>query len=105
MKYAPFQGPLIVTGSSGLIGSEVVRHFDRLGTSVIGIDNNMRAAFFGPGGDTSKNLQYLKSKTQHFTHVDLDIRNRDSVMSLFVEHQPSAVVHCAAQPSLQRAPH
>ena len=55
---------LLVTGSSGLIGSEAVEHFDRAGHTVVGVDNNMRQLFFGPEGDTSWNLQRLKSVTK-----------------------------------------
>lgn len=89
----------LVTGSSGLIGSEAVLHFDRLGYAVVGVDNNMRAEFFGPGGDTCSNLERLRRAAKHFEHRDLDIRDRDRVASLVREVRPSAIVHCAAQPS------
>ncbi len=59
---------ILVTGSSGLIGSEAVEHFDRLGHSVIGVDNNMRREFFGPAGDTAWNLERLKAGTRNFRH-------------------------------------
>src|SRR6266704_3138324 len=52
---------VLVTGSSGLIGSEAVEHFDRQGHEVVGVDNNMRRVFFGPAGDTLWNLERLKS--------------------------------------------
>ncbi len=68
---------ILVTGSSGLIGSEAVEHFDRQGHEVIGVDNNMRREFFGPAGDTTWNRDRLKSVTHHFTAVDLDIRDRE----------------------------
>ena len=67
---------VLVTGSSGLIGSEAVRYYDALGHDVIGIDNNMRAMFFGPAGDTLWNLRTLKESTRHFVHYDIDIRDR-----------------------------
>ena len=59
---------VLVTGSSGLIGSEAVAFFDRMGFAVTGVDNNMRADFFGPKGDTTWNRQRLESACRHFTH-------------------------------------
>lgn len=90
---------LLVTGSSGLIGSETVIYFDQRGHHVYGIDNNMRMDFFGPKGDTRWNLQRLLGATKHFTHLDIDIRDRARVSDLFKEHHFEAIVHCAAQPS------
>ncbi len=90
---------LLVTGSSGLIGSEVVEHFCRLGWDVHGVDNNMRADFFGPQGDTRWNLQRLKTACSAFQHHELDIRNRDEVLALLKAIRPQAIVHTAAQPS------
>ena len=65
---------LLVTGSSGLIGSEVVTHFAQAGWTVHGVDNNMRADFFGPGGDTRWNTRRLKEQFPSFQHHELDIR-------------------------------
>ncbi len=90
---------LIVTGSSGLIGSEAVSYFDGLGAEVIGIDNNMRADFFGPDGDTSWNLERLRNAHPRFRHYAADIRDRAAILSLFEQVRPNAVIHCAAQPS------
>ncbi len=90
---------VIVTGSSGLIGSEVVSFFDNMGHQITGVDNNMRADFFGPGGDTSWNLRRLIGQTKNFRHFDMDIRDRDGVVRLMSEVAPDLVVHCAAQPS------
>ena len=90
---------LLVTGSSGLIGSEVVTYFDQRGWQVIGIDNNMRRDFFGPDGDTLWNLRRLQATCQHFTHHDLDIRDRNAVLELVKTVQPNLIVHTAAQPS------
>jgi CDP-paratose 2-epimerase len=90
---------IIVTGSSGLIGSEAVLHFESLGYRVVGVDNNMRADFFGPQGDTSWNLERLHSATKHFSHVPLDIRDRAGVLRFVEETRPAAIIHCAAQPS------
>jgi CDP-paratose 2-epimerase len=94
---------VLVTGSSGLIGSEAVEHFDRQGHRVIGVDNNMRRVFFGPAGDTMWNLERLKKCTSLFEHRDLDIRDREGVSALFKENRFDLVVHCAAQPSHDKA--
>jgi CDP-paratose 2-epimerase len=89
----------IVTGSSGLIGSEMVQHLDDRGWRVHGIDNNMRRDFFGSDGDTTPNLERLRRTTKHFEHHDLDIRDREAMLRLFAKERPALVVHCAAQPS------
>jgi CDP-paratose 2-epimerase len=91
---------VLVTGSSGLVGSELVSFFDTQGRHVTGIDNNMRADFFGPGGDTRWNLERLQASTRRFRHHDLDIRDRAGVQQVFRDAGPfELVVHCAAQPS------
>src|SRR5215471_9980251 len=90
---------MLVTGSSGLIGSEVVTHFHDLGWEVHGIDNNMRADFFGPQGDTRWNQRRLQSSLRRFTHNELDIRDRAALQSCLEEVKPDAIVHTAAQPS------
>jgi CDP-paratose 2-epimerase len=90
---------LLVTGSSGLIGSEVVDYFAREGWQVHGIDNNQRAEFFGPAGDTRWNQQRLSAQHQGFKHHELDIRDRARVLSCLEELQPDMIVHTAAQPS------
>lgn len=94
---------VLVTGSSGLIGSEAVLHFDREGHRVFGIDNNMRREFFGPAGDTSWNLGLLRNKTRTFTHLALDIRDREAILDLFQKERFDLIVHCAAQPSHDKA--
>jgi CDP-paratose 2-epimerase len=94
---------ILVTGSSGLIGSEAVTYYDAQGHTVHGIDNNMRKEFFGPQGDTSWNLARLRKSTKHFEHHDIDIRNRPALMEFFRTHRLDTVVHCAAQPSHDRA--
>jgi CDP-paratose 2-epimerase len=90
---------VLVTGSSGLIGSEAVVFFDALGFSVQGVDNNMRADFFGPKGDTTWNRERLERTCKHFHHVDLDIRDRQGVDQLFANNPYDLIVHSAAQPS------
>jgi len=94
---------LLVTGSSGLIGSETVEHYSRQDWEVHGIDNNMRQVFFGPQGDTRWNLARLRRVAPGFAHHDLDIRDRTGVFALFARHRFDLIVHCAAQPSHDKA--
>jgi CDP-paratose 2-epimerase len=89
----------LVTGSSGLVGSEMVSFLDERGWRVDGVDNNMRADFFGPHGDTTWNLERLRATTRRFEHHDLDIRDREGIARLVAEARPQLVVHAAAQPS------
>lgn len=90
---------VLITGSSGLIGSEAVIFFDNRGWEVHGVDNNLRMQFFGPDGDTTWNLLRLKRGTRRFTHHDLDIRDRQAMLELTASCSPDLILHCAAQPS------
>src|ERR1035437_3329495 len=92
---------IIVTGSAGLIGSETVQHFAREGARVVGIDNDMRAQFFGPEASTRKTRDSLVRKVSNYEHHELDIRDAKGVMELFKREgrNISAIVHTAAQPS------
>ncbi|HVX13801.1 MAG TPA: NAD-dependent epimerase/dehydratase family protein [Pirellulales bacterium] len=90
---------ILVTGASGLIGSEAVAHFDGRGAEVVGLDNNMRADFFGEKGDTRWNLERLNESTSRFRNFAVDIRDRGAVLAFLDEHRPDAIIHCAAQPS------
>ena len=90
---------VLVTGSNGLIGSEAVTFFDAAGADVVGVDNNMRAVFFGADGDTRWNQSRLLQVAKRFKHVELDIRNRDAVLGLLASERFDLIVHCAAQPS------
>jgi CDP-paratose 2-epimerase len=90
---------LLVTGSSGLIGSEVVSFFCSDGWTVHGLDNNMRAEFFGPEGDTSWNWDRLRATFSSFRPRNVDIRDRRSVLEVVNEIKPDAIVHAAGQPS------
>jgi len=92
----------IVTGSGGLIGSESVRHFIAAGYDVIGLENDMRASFFGPDASTAPTTDALLSRYPHeFQSLAIDIRDADGVARLFAQHARSIelVIHAAAQPS------
>lgn len=90
---------MLVTGSSGLIGSEVVRHFEPRGWRIVGVENNMRADFFGPEGDTRWNQDELLKDCSNFEHIEADIRSRERVSEIVSKYRPDAIVHTAAQPS------
>ena len=90
---------ILITGAGGLIGSEVVSYFAGRADSVLGIDNNMRADFFGPEGDTRWNIRRLESIHHNFSNLELDIRDRMRIFELMTGTPIDVVIHCAAQPS------
>ena len=90
---------MLVTGSSGLIGSEVAAYFCERGWAVHGLDNNMRADFFGAAGDTRWNRSRLEAAHRNFTHHEADVRDRAGLAALVAQLRPGAIVHAAAQPS------
>ncbi len=90
---------IVITGSSGLIGSEAVLHFARHGHRVYGVDNNLRQHFFGPDGDTSRVLAMLRERAPRFVHCHEDIRDRAAMQRILGDVKPDAIIHCAAQPS------
>lgn len=94
---------ILVTGSSGLIGSEVALFFGNMGFEVHGVDNNQRAVFFGPQGDTRWNQRRLENNLKEFHHHELDVRDRNGVLELVARLRPDLIVHSAAQPSHDRA--
>jgi CDP-paratose 2-epimerase len=94
---------LLITGSSGLVGSEVAAHFHDLGYEVHGADTNQRAVFFGPAGDTRWNQRRLESTLKRFRHHEVDVRDREGLQALVAAVRPSLIVHCAGQPSHDRA--
>src|SRR5204863_6341930 len=93
---------VLVTGSCGLIGSEVAIYFGRLGFQVVGVDNNFRSVFFGPEGDTSWSLQRLVREIPSYQHRHLDVRDRDGIADLIAGVRPHLIIHTAAQPSHDR---
>src|ERR1035437_6502174 len=93
----------LVTGSCGLIGSEVCRYFSRHGFRIAGLDNNQRAVFFGPEGDTSWALRLLREAVPDYRHYAIDIRDRQAGLAMVAELMPAAIIHTAAQPSHDRA--
>ena len=94
-------GTVIVTGSAGLIGSETVKHFADHGARVVGIDNDMRAEFFGADASTRRTRDELIANVRGYEHHDLDIREAAAIMELFKQLRGSigAIVHTASQPS------
>jgi len=93
----------LITGSCGLIGSEVAAFLSKEGFHIAGIDSNHRAVFFGPEGDTSWILAKLKRDIPGYRHSAVDIRDRESVMTLVKELRPTLIIHTAAQPSHDKA--
>jgi CDP-paratose 2-epimerase len=90
----------IVTGSGGLVGSESVTHFVRRGWDVIGLENDMRARFFGPAASTARMTAELQQKfPAHFASHAVDIRDAAAVERIFAAHRAELVIHAAAQPS------
>lgn len=90
---------VLITGSSGLIGSEAVAYFDERGWRVVGVDNNMRADFFGQKGDTTWNLNRLRATCRNFHPLGVDIRNRADLLKVIRDARPNLIIHAAAQPS------
>lgn len=93
----------LVTGSCGLIGSEVSVFFARQGFRIVGVDSNHRAVFFGPEGDISWMRERLKREVPGYRHEAIDIRDRERVLTLIQEVRPNLIVHAAAQPSHDKA--
>ncbi len=91
----------VVTGSGGLIGSEAVRYFAEQGLEVIGLENDMRARFFGPEASTTPTSERLVHEVEGFRWEQLDIRDGEGVKALFARNarQIELIVHAAAQPS------
>jgi CDP-paratose 2-epimerase len=93
----------LVTGSGGLIGSECVRALCDDGWEVIGIDNDMRRRFFGDGASTRPTVEQLLFDLPSYRHIEIDVRNRQSIRELVKSERPDFVIHTAAQPSHDKA--
>jgi len=91
---------VLVTGAGGLIGSEAVKFFSKK-YEVFGIDNNMRQKFFGPSGNVAPVIDQLNN-IKNYSHFDIDITD-DKISDLFLKISPDVVIHCAAQPSHDKA--
>ncbi len=91
----------IITGSSGLVGSEAALYFEALGFDVIGIDNGMREMYFGHSASTQWMTAKLKNELRHYTHYDVDIRDTNAINRIFAKYSTDIqlVIHAAAQPS------
>jgi CDP-paratose 2-epimerase len=94
---------ILITGAGGLIGSEAVDYYCTQGFEVYGIENNQRAIFFGPKGSTLSRLSQLTVKYPNFKNFDIDIRNKELILSLFKQIKFDVVIHTAAQPSHDKA--
>ena len=90
---------VLITGSCGLIGSEAVRYYNARADKVLGIDNNMRSQFFGEDGDTSWVRKRLEQECKTYSHLSVDIREREEISKNINELRPNLIIHCAAQPS------
>ena len=92
---------VIITGSSGLVGSEAVNFFCDKGFDVIGIDNNLRKFFFGQDGSTLWIKNNLIKRNKKFKNFNIDIRNFNGLEKIFKKYRKniSLIIHCAAQPS------
>lgn len=89
----------LITGSTGLIGSEAVRFFANKGFKIIGIDNDLRKYFFGLSASTSWNKRLLKKEVKDYKHYNVDIRNRKKIEQIFKNNKINLIIHAAAQPS------
>ena len=93
---------ILVTGAGGLIGSEAAKYYLNAGHIVHGIEPNMRKVFFGEQGDVSQVIKSLTGYKNYHNH-NIDIRNRDGILKLFKNISPDVIIHCAAQPSHDKA--
>lgn len=90
---------VLVTGSAGLVGSESVKFFAERGFEVYGIDNDMRAYFFGKEASTLWNRKRLEEKYKNYKHYNFDIRDQEQIEKLFKKEKFDLIIHTAAQPS------
>ena len=92
---------VLITGSSGLVGSESVNFFSKKGFDVVGIDNNLRKFFFGNGASTNQIKNDLIKRNKKFKNYSIDIRNYNGLEKIYKKYKKniSLIIHCAAQPS------
>jgi CDP-paratose 2-epimerase len=93
----------LITGAGGLVGSACVDLLCGLRWEVLGIDNNLRARFFGPTGSVASSIERLCASHAHYRHHAIDIRDRQAVRSLIQDETPDFIIHTAAQPSHDKA--
>src|SRR3989339_1964383 len=91
----------LVTGAAGLIGAEAARFFSAQGFDLVGVDNDMRRAFFGPEASTAWSRKQLENGIRGYRHYDVDIRDADAIDAIFRVYGSAiaVVIHTAAQPS------
>lgn len=89
---------ILITGSSGLIGSQAVKYFNQFDYEIVGVDNNARKDFFGAEGDTTSTQKHLE-KTTNYTFYNADITNIAQLSPMLWENKFDLIIHCAAQPS------
>ena len=91
----------LITGSAGLVGSEVAMFFKDKFDLIIGIDNNMRAEFFGEEASTEWNRKRLEETIPNYKHYNVDIRDEKAIEKIFLKYKEDidVVIHAAAQPS------
>ncbi|MFA6048910.1 MAG: NAD-dependent epimerase/dehydratase family protein [Candidatus Micrarchaeia archaeon] len=90
---------VLVTGSGGLIGSESAKFFCEKGFDVAGIDNDLRASFFGSEASTKWNAEALSKTFENYLHFSADIRDEKTIREIFEKNHFDLIIHCAAQPS------
>ena len=93
----------VITGSGGLIGSECSRLLSSEGWTVVGVDNDMRARFFGEQASTRPVVEELIATLPRYSHCPLDIRDRQGVRDLLQAERPDFLIHTAGQPSHDKA--
>lgn len=93
----------LVTGSGGLIGSAMTELLCESGWTVIGLDNDQRSVFFGPGGSTAGNVRSLQERFPLYRHLNGDVRDRQGMRDLLSAERPEFIVHAAGQPSHDKA--
>tara|TARA_Y100000996_G_scaffold64108_1_gene43403 strand:- start:2401 stop:3477 length:1077 start_codon:yes stop_codon:yes gene_type:complete len=92
---------VLITGSDGLVGSESVKYFSKLGFNILGIDNNSRKKFFGEDASVLWNRKMLKKEIKNYEHFNQDIQNSEKINKIFIEYGKNIdlIIHAAAQPS------